>query len=581
MAPEIQATTVGKLLSALLICGTHQFAFAADELLDLLSGQGTAKAEKSGDSQGAQGSGQSQLSFGSDLVRRARGSQSTGITAEQNILAQLIDQKQWEQSLFQFEAAFESDLGRSTGEKALSPNASALKQYLLFQNGLQLTGLEGLLSQVAPDQLDSVIADLWRETAPDTHSVWSAVSPSVWNAGWSAIFGIGAEMRLKGRQVYNSQDIASLKDLIKKTTVDTRERAWLTWQLVLAQAQVDELGAAGKALALLMKMPNNPVSSDLMTTTAARMLFQSGFLDAALKYYKMVPKKSDDWFDVQEEMGWTYLRKAEPQNAIAVSRSLSAEHFRAFVGPEAHFMAALAQLKVCDYGSVYEGLQTFKNRFKPRAERMLLIASGDYESQARAKQAVDRYIEKSATKTLKLTELGEDSDWLPRFVTRDEVLLWLTRSAAVHAVEAVRASDLHSRSVSGGSAKVGFQGAIAELSDRVGKKARAATAAAYGRLKQLAADEVTEIREVLSKMHIVEAEMIQQMALVNQQLSGNSKIELQKLDKAGTTGSVARDRLRFPASKEVWFDEYANFKVDVKRGCAAVKTSQPQSTSAQ
>ncbi|MNY83113.1 hypothetical protein D3C86_2256500 [compost metagenome] len=36
----------------------------------------------------------------------------------------------------------------------------------------------------------------------------------------------------------------------------------------------------------------------------------------------------------------------------------------------------------------------------------------------------------------------------------------------------------------------------------------------------------------------------------------------------GTTGTTDKYAMSFATSKEVWFDELSNFKVDVKKGCA-------------
>lgn len=515
-----------------------------DELLNILGAKGPEKT-KNGESL---------------LANSIKSAQGGKITAEQNIFLQFFDAGEFEKALYQWPAAFD---GSAFGK---TPSGQALNALVLFKNGIQVTSLEMLLSISQPKQIDQFIIQKWREAAPDNAPVWASINTATWNSEWTTVFGIGAEIRVRGRQVYSADQVETVKELIKKTQIDTRERAWLSWQLVIALAQGEDAGVAGKALAVLMKAPNNPVSQDLMTMTAARLLFQNGFLDAASKYYEKVPKSSDYWFDAQEEMAWAQVRKGEPQNAIAITKTLVAPAFQSQVGPEPYFLRALSQLKVCDYPAVVETLNVYRERFKPRAAELAKLA------EAANTPAVVRLVERMKKGATKLTDLGPDAALLPRFVTRDSALVQNVQTEKALEAEAKLAGELYARSLTGGTAQVGFQARLEGFKKAVETRTQAARSATYGRVKALAQEETEEIGAMLQKLHIVEAELLQQISLAGRVISATQGKSSTKI---GTTGSQAKDKIWFPAEGETWFDEYSNFKVDIKKGCAAAGSNKP------
>lgn len=524
---------------------TSNFAKASegDELLSIL---------------GADGPETTKGKDGESLLAKSIKSSQGSLSAEQNIFLQFFDKGEYEKALYQWPAAFDGTAF------AKAPSGRALNALVLFRNGIQVTSLEMLLAIENPKQIDGYILQKWREIAPDNAPVWGVINTATWNQGWTDVFGIGAEVRVRGRQVYTADQADMVKELIKKTQIDTRERAWLSWQLVIALAQGQDAGIAGKALAVLMKAPNNPVSQDLMTMTAARLLFQNGFLDAAVKYYEKISKSSDYWFDAQEEIAWAQIRKGEPQNAIALTKTLVAPAFASQVGPEPFFLRSLSQIKVCDYPAVVSTLNDFRNRFKPRTTELKKL------TESASTPAVARLVERLKKGPAKLTDLGPDAAALPRFVTRDSALVQNVAAEKALEAEAKLAGELYARSLSGGTATVGFQGRLESFKKAVDTRTQAARSATYGRVKSLAEEEIGEISTMLQKLHIVEAELLQQISIADRVISATQGRSTQKL---GTTGSQAKDKVWFPVEGETWFDEYSNYKVDIKKGCAAASGS--------
>jgi len=122
--------------------------------------------------------------------------------------------------------------------------------------------------------------------------------------------------------------------------------------------------------------------------------------------------------------------------------------------------------------------------------------------------------------------------------------------------------------LTGGSAKVGSQGRLEQMRRDLETRVKSAKAASYFRVKALAQDELNEIAQTLQKMHVVEAEVLQQVALSGRVIGSTG--DMKAVERKGTTGSTARDRLSFPDEGETWFDELANYQVDLKKGCQSV-----------
>lgn len=531
---------------ALIVAGSLNVAHAADddELLKLMGG-GAVSTEEAELGEEIQAPKESAL-------RKLVPSPS----AEQNIFIQFFDNGEMEKALFQWPAAFVDS------EFAKTATGRALNALLFFKNGAPVFGLERLLTVENPSQIAEPLKKMWEEAAPDNHAAWAHIAPKSWNEKWISVFGPIADVRIRSQGTFDGSQRNELAELIKKSPKNSRERAWLEWQAVLIQATEGDSGAAARVLSNLMKASVNPVSQELMTLTAARMLYQNGFLEASIKYYERVPKTSDDWFDAQEEMAWAMIRKGQPQDTIAVTQTLMSPMFVNLIGPEAVFVRSIALLKICDYPEVMNTFKAFNDRFKERAKNMMAL------SKESSTPEVKNLIERMKNGRVEAKTLGKDAGKLPRFATRDELLARMVRTEKALVTEAEKFSELYARSLSQGTAQVGFQARLEHVRKELDVRVQAARAAAYNRVKTLAEDEFNEIAVTLQKMHIVEAEVLQQISLADRVSGATSKSLL--AEKKGTTGSRSKDRLVWPKEKEVWFDELANYRADVKKGCQSV-----------
>lgn len=468
--------------------------------------------------------------------------------SEQNIFLRYIESADWEKAVLQFPTAFEGTAFQK------SPNGRALMGYVQFQAGLPVTGVQTLFMASNPKEISPALREEWQRIAPASHFAWDLAQVE-WQNSWEVVFGEALELRVKTVEALAStKNLEQLKKLSAAAPANTKEKAQIDWQLVIAYSLNDQADQAAKLLANLMKTTHAPVSRDLMQITAGRLLFQNGYFDAAIKYYEKVAKNSDYWTEAQEEMGWAYIRKGEPNNAMAVSQSLVTNGMNYQVSPEAFFVRSLSQLKVCDYTGVTETLQVFPKRFKERTKTLETMVSQP------ATADVDKGIALLKSKKIDVQDLGKSAQTLPRRFAHDERLFQFAQAQKHLEDEAQVAEKLYAKSL----ALTGLQGSFEKLKQNTLQRAQMAKTSAYSRVKELAKEEVGETKEILRKLHIVEAEVIQQVSLA-EKIAKNAKGNDEKKGVTGYKGTA--DTVRFPADDEVWFDELSNYRVDVKKAC--------------
>ncbi len=477
-------------------------------------------------------------------------------TPEQNIFFSLIENQETEKALFQWTPAFsKTELGKSA-------NGKALHGVLSFQAGLPLTGLEEILSIPDPENVHPSLIKILKESVPADHAVWNQYWSANWNTRWSSIFGTKQEIRVVSKNLNGFQDGAKINSLLARAEPGSFESNLLKWQIVLGLSTQDT-AKAGKALAALMKLPNPATGMDLMNITAARMLYQNGYLDGAIKYYEKVPDSSDYWFEAQEEKGWAYLRKGQTQDTIAITQSLNHSSVVWLSGPEASFLRSLAQLKVCDYKGVVKTLENFKLNFKERTASLVKISKD-----ANTPEVLE-LISQRGQGPIEFPKMGSNIKKLPRWSIRDIYFGNLARFYQGINAEAKRAGELYMKSLSQGSDRVGFQAGSERIKQAIEQRAAGVKSAMITRVQALAQQEVEETQNILSKLQIVEAEMIQQSTVLDK-IAGRATTSKPTVMN-GKNKANNKYQIQFPGDEEIWFDEIASYDVDVKGGCEGVK----------
>lgn len=472
-------------------------------------------------------------------------------TPEQNFFLRLVEESKWSEALYQFKGAF----GHSSF--AESEDGQALKSLLMYRSGLAVHGLEKLFQISDPKKIHFQLLSQWREVAPPESPHWS-VARVAWKSEWTDIFGVATEVRVRSANLSLMQDPKVINELSMIAPADSRERALLDWNLALQWAVKDETKKAAVIVNSLMKAKNSPVGQDLVTLTAARLLYQNAYYEAAEKYYDKVPKSSDYYLEAQEEKAWSFLRRRQPQDALAISQTLVSPVFSGQVGPESWFVRSLAQLKICDYASALKTLQSFPKEFKSKAVALEALSKNADTPE------VQKALGKLRSNQLTLASMSQISKNLPRSMVKDQVLRQLVRTQVVLESELAAVNGLTKN-----MKDVSTQAEFENYKNSTSLRESQAKANTLERIKKLSEGEVQEIKSILSKLHIVEAEIIQQVDSATK-LTKSPVGQLE--NKKGSTGSHAEDVLRFPFQEEFWFDELTNYKVDIKKACQAKRT---------
>ena len=443
-----------------------------------------------------------------------------------------------------------------------SDSGRALYGYLLFKNGLKLTGLEILFTS-HPGKINPILISLWQTLLEVHQEVWTITNIQL-SGSWVNIFGSSAEIRVLARRFDSQPGLAEFEELLRKTSANSWERHWIQWNYITSLLMKGGDAKAAKLLKHLQGVTeNNPVSQDLMNLTAARMLYQNGYLIESIRYYKKVKKGSDYWFEALEEMGWTELRLGQPQNTLAHVQTLLAPDFESDVGPETYYLASLASLKICDYEVVSKTIKSFKNRFQARVKKLLKLKE---QPETRAFGKLFSELTKGRTGR---TSLGGFSPDLPRYSMRDENLYFLVQRQNQLDREAETAKKLYSQSLSGGTLTVGFQAGMEKFRTEISARVRKNYNMVLGWVKILADREITEISKTLKKMKVVEVELIQQLSLVERVIVDTK--ELKARAKKGTTGAQGKYTMSFLYRGEWWYDELSNYQVNVNKICGSGK----------
>lgn len=237
----------------------------------------------------------------------------------------------------------------------------------------------------------------------------------------------------------------------------------------------------------------------------ARHSYGKGHLKSALKYYSAVPKGSEYWLEALEEQAQAYGRLGQFDKAMANLKTVLAPQFDGLTGPEPFFVMALTQLKVCDYSGTLQTVKQFKKAMKPKVSELENLKSG------KSLIAVETvYSRASKTKEIDFSQLGPEAKKLPRNMHRD-----LAANRAI-------------------------------------KKSKSAF---IKRVQDLAHQELQEIDKMISKMQIIESEVIQKVNLL---------VHEKNRQKIGKFAKV-KDTLVFPGDEEVWFDELGDFSAEVEK----------------
>ncbi len=426
-----------------------------------------------------------------------------------------------------------------------SANGKATLAYLMLQNGLTLSGLDLVLS-INPKNLSPEVLKIWKTELNNSVFIqkgWMQTSGS-----WKNVHNNSpVVMKIK-----SAKDIAKAFNTAAALPKDSANaKARMLWQIATQAPQINQLDSALKALKMLRESGQTVIGQDQVSSAYGRVLYQKGDLDAAMQAFQEVPKSSNLWVESVEERAWTSLRKEDYDKALGETITLLSPALAPLVGPESYYLANLMALKTCDYPRIFKNSETFKKRHSARLAAMQDLAKSG------TNRNINALLERMDQKGTSVEAAGPLVEWIPRAAFRDAKFLRFMETRRQWLSESKKAQDLLASGEALGTAE-----ALERIPNEARQIADRLKQLAFQRARVLAAEELKEYRQNLNRMHIIEGEVIQRLA-VDESLKGQRS----KLAKVEDQGDV----LVFPYnSDEVWMDELDNYKARVK-DCPTLK----------
>lgn len=255
---------------------------------------------------------------------------------------------------------------------------------------------------------------------------------------------------------------------------------------------------------------------DRLFLTMGRAHYQNQNYPAAIDAYSKIPQNSDLWLVAIEERAHAQGRAKNYEKSIADLTTLFSPVFENVLGPEAYFTAGLTYLRLCQYGKVFDFLKRFKAQMKKRVTDLTALTEG------KGNDLILSAVHDLQFHPYRSLSYAKQAPQLPLlfhldFTVRDQIKN-LSR---------------------GGSEKVDFL-----------------PPALLTRIQQLAQQDLSEIKSHLTKMQLIEAEVMQRLHLV-ENAKGNKRQKMGKFE-------AKKDQLFFPFDGEVWIDELDSYQVQSK-----------------
>ena len=425
-------------------------------------------------------------------------------------------------------------------EQTATGEQQAQQAYALFQSGLPLYGVESLFRVKNPGALSPKIKKMWRDTLPTHHVLWPVVDVE-WSQSWVHFFGGETQVRAQSLTLSKGKIRALLAQRKEK-----RAQAVLKLELALSLAAAGDNKRALGVLDDFLKFKDKGVEKGLAALTAGRITYSQGQWNKAAEYYNRVAQSSPYWFVAREELAWSYMVQGKPEKALAVTTSLIPDTFAAEVGAETIFLHAFSQLKTCHFVKTAQSIALFKERFKKKAQALMKWEKKRWSP--------------SVLTSLQQLRGGEGRGKFPTHAGRDRVLNNQLQRLDILEKELAQVKTLLNAAPSPSiSAVQKLKRRYRVLKSRSEKAQRTSLAL----IKNWAGQELGEIKNMLQKMHILEADWMQRIALA----MVKSGVKVASAENSGKALEVASDEVQFPFTGEIWLDELNHYQLSSHEVC--------------
>lgn len=149
----------------------------------------------------------------------------------------------------------------------------------------------------------------------------------------------------------------------KKAAVMSESSARAEHREALSLALRGDVKGGLRALKALSKKSLPSAEADRIQMSIGRLAYETGDYAGAVSAYDKVDKKGSSYLESLEEAAWAEFRNDETPKALAKLKTVTSPAFKGQVRSEPFFLQGLAQLRVCDFKSVFKTIDMFKTRF--------------------------------------------------------------------------------------------------------------------------------------------------------------------------------------------------------------------------
>ena len=445
---------------------------------------------------------------------------------KQNKISQQLNQKKYSQALKGFEQAF-----NDTYKKSI--NGQAFHSYLMFKSGLTLNGLRTLINLKQPFKINTHLRGLWAKAVPINSPVWKIVNVKV-SSQWNSVFPYIGNYNGYLYPHYKLKNLKQLKTLEQKKINSEIMLDWHNYQLGIWSGILDR---PNRGINYLNKVPRNSktVDQNQLSLAKARLYFQLKNFDKAIIAYQSISKKSDYWATSLEEQAYTYTVSKKDNLSLAKLKSLFNPVLSGFAGPEPYMLTAFNQEQNCDYISSFKTVGKYKQTFLPRAKALQAISKGQITP------AVKHLLSVQTHKNLAWEHSSQFITELPSHFYNDKFLIKYFNGRANLRLEQQKLLPMNISPYFANPINKYTNARVDYLTNKITK-----------RLAYLAKKDLKAISNITKKMHLIEAEVIQQLHIAK---------DIKKASRFKKSNS--REVLVFPDDGELWLDELDKYTASI------------------
>ena len=452
-------------------------------------------------------------------------------TAAQKEFAQLVKDQKFTEALMAWGPT------HSRSDYAKSHTGIAVQAYLLAKSGLPLLGSHWIVADTNLNKISKkirpLIVNLIQQNAgflteEEAHKSWKNFL-----------------MEQNSIQIQSRKDINRwARTLAKTPKSDIKRRAEIYWALSVGASKINDLRLAEIYIRDLKGLDQKYIAPDKVEMQYARVLFQKNKLNEAIDSYSLISKQSEFWLEAIEERAWAYLKLGNYDKARSDVTTLMAPTFKDYATAEVFVLAAITNLRICDYPQILKDNKRFKETHSERIQEIELLAEKGSNSK------IGEILEKMDQTGADLSAAAGKLKYLPRLALRSSKFSFAVNQRAQLVRELQTAKDLSERlNTLGGNVN------LAKLQDWAKWQSQKDRTQSLRELKSLAKAEIKDYRININKLKLAEVEVIHHMN-IDDSLKG----------RRGDLGDVSygKDKLIFPYDDEVWIDELDNYQAQVK-----------------